>query len=404
MRISTAYLYQNGVSRLSELQASIARTQQQMSSNRRVLTPSDDPVAASRALEISQSKAINERLTISRQDARAALTYEENSLDGIGQLLQDVKTGIVGAGNGSLDDAQRKFIAADMRSRLDNLIGLANARDGEGNYLFGGNQGGTQPHVRTGGGVQYNGDQGVHSVQVGPARVMAVSDSGNAIFGSIPLSNAIASQPAAANTGSGQISGGAVSNSTLLTGHTYSIDISGGGTSFAVYDLTLDPGKSAPLPASGAYSSGSTITFDGLSVTLSGTVNDGDAFAVQPAGAQSVFTTMDNLIKLLETPISTPADQATYTYGLRVAGDGISNAMDRVSTVRASVGSRLNELDMLDGSGEDLNIQYQTSLGLLQDIDLAKAISDLAQQSTTLQAAQQSFVKVSQLSLFNFLS
>jgi len=74
-----------------------------------------------------------------------------------------------------------------------------------------------------------------------------------------------------------------------------------------------------------------------------------------------------------------------------------------VLTVRASVGSRLRELDSLNSAGSSRDIQYSQTLSQLQDVDYAKAISQLTQQQTTLQAAQQSFVKIAGLSLFNYL-
>jgi flagellar hook-associated protein 3 FlgL len=67
------------------------------------------------------------------------------------------------------------------------------------------------------------------------------------------------------------------------------------------------------------------------------------------------------------------------------------------------VGSRLNELDNLKNGNDSLALQYSQSLSQLQDLDYAKAASDFAQQQVTLQAAQQTFVKVSGLSLFNYL-
>ncbi|OGS81091.1 MAG: hypothetical protein A2061_01475 [Gallionellales bacterium GWA2_59_43] len=81
----------------------------------------------------------------------------------------------------------------------------------------------------------------------------------------------------------------------------------------------------------------------------------------------------------------------------------IDRALDNVLTSRSSVGVRLNELDALDVSGEDLGVQYQQSLSALQDVDYAKVLSDLSQQQIYLQAAQKSFAKVMGMSLFDYL-
>jgi len=68
------------------------------------------------------------------------------------------------------------------------------------------------------------------------------------------------------------------------------------------------------------------------------------------------------------------------------------------------VGSRLKELDTLDSAGDDLDLQYASTLSGLQDLDVVKAISQFSQQQTTLQAAQKSFTAMSGLSLFNYIS
>jgi flagellar hook-associated protein 3 FlgL len=71
--------------------------------------------------------------------------------------------------------------------------------------------------------------------------------------------------------------------------------------------------------------------------------------------------------------------------------------------VRAQVGSRMNENESLGNLNEDLSLQYQQTLAQLQDLDYAKAIADLTRKQTDLEAAQRSFVNISQLSLFNYL-
>ena len=181
----------------------------------------------------------------------------------------------------------------------------------------------------------------------------------------------------------------------------YVVEFSNGGNDYAVYDLTNDPGKTAAL-TSGSYSDPQSIDFNGLSITITGTPADGDMLSVSP-GKESLFKTVDDLITLLETPVSTTADKRNLTYGLSMASGYLSSALDNVLTVRASVGSRLKELETLDSSGDDRDLQYSDTLSKLQDLDYVKAISDLSLQKTTLDAAQQSYLKITNLSLFNYM-
>jgi flagellar hook-associated protein 3 FlgL len=152
------------------------------------------------------------------------------------------------------------------------------------------------------------------------------------------------------------------------------------------------------------YTDGASISFGGMSMDVKGVPADGDTFSVAPSAKQSVFTTITDLIKTLRAPANGSSGKASLANGLNTASSNMKNALDNVLTVQASVGSRMKELDNLDSTGDDLNIQYQTTLGDLQDLDVVKAISLFAQQQQTLQAAQMSFKTMSGLSLFNYIS
>jgi flagellar hook-associated protein 3 FlgL len=125
--------------------------------------------------------------------------------------------------------------------------------------------------------------------------------------------------------------------------------------------------------------------------------------AVFQGGGQDIFVTLNDLITLLQTPVVDAATTTALNNGLATANNNLDLALDNVLTVRASVGSRLQELDALDNAGEDRHIQYSQILSDLQDLDYTQALTQLSQQQITLEAAQRSFVAVSGLSLFNFL-
>lgn len=114
----------------------------------------------------------------------------------------------------------------------------------------------------------------------------------------------------------------------------------------------------------------------------------------------SVFDTIKNMIDTLEKPIGiNPTFKTDYSTGL---GD-MQAFLDNTLRIQASVGSRLAELDSLSTSADGLTAQYQETLSGLQDLDYASAISTLSKQQMQLQAAQQSFVKISSLNLFSLL-
>src|SRR3569833_2173791 len=122
MRVSSSNFYDTGIARITDLQSSLLKTQQQLSSGKRILTPADDPVAASRALDFTQAQGINDRLAVNRQNAAESLNLTESTLSSVTTLLQDVKTAIVQAGNGTLADSDRATIATNLSNRLQELV------------------------------------------------------------------------------------------------------------------------------------------------------------------------------------------------------------------------------------------------------------------------------------------
>ncbi|TCS39172.1 flagellar hook-associated protein 3 FlgL [Paucimonas lemoignei] len=404
MRISTNTLYESGTSRLSDLQARMMQTQQQIATGRRIQTPADDPVASARAYEINQAKAVNSQYATNRATIKDSLNLEENALQNVTSLLQDVKTMLVSAGNASYSDTERKFLATELRQRFDEMLSLANSSDGVGGYLFAGFRSDTQPFSKSSAGAIYNGDQGERMLQVSASRQLAFGDNGSAVFEQIRTGNGTFSISAAsANAGGGVFSSGIVTNAAAVTGNEYSINFSvtGGVTTYTVTNVTTG---AAVVPAPGnPYTSGEAIGFDGIQFEISGAPADGDNFSVKPSVNQSLFTTLQNLIGALEASGTGEAGQARLNNQLTIAHGNLDNALNSVLTVRANIGTRLKEIDSMDNSGSDMDLQYAETLSNLQDLDYAKAISSLVQQQTTLQAAQQSFVKMSGLSLFNFI-
>jgi flagellar hook-associated protein 3 FlgL len=81
----------------------------------------------------------------------------------------------------------------------------------------------------------------------------------------------------------------------------------------------------------------------------------------------------------------------------------MSNALDNVLTVRSSVGSRLQELDSLEVTGQSRKLFDKAYLSDLQDLDYASAISEFYQRQTALQATQETFVKLQNTSLIQYL-
>ncbi len=392
MRISTAMLYSNGTQGFQDRASELMKIQSQMASGKRVTTPSDDPISASAALVAQQAKSINEQFTTNRANARDALNVVDTTLGSVTDLLSYVKERAIQAGNGSLNKGDLQSIAIDLRARFDQMMGYANKSDPEGGYVFGGYRTNDQPFVGTvSSGVAFFGDQGSRAIQVSETRVIPTSNSGNEIFVNIPGINASFSTSAgAANTGSGTIDAGSVTGN--YAGGAYQIRF----TSATDYEV-VNSGSGTQV-STGTFSSGTPISFGGVQVTVSGAPQAGDSFDIASGSSADIFTTLKGLIDTLENDSG-----AALTSKVNQAMSRIDKTLDNVLSVRASVGSRINETQALEAMGSQADVQYRGTISRLMDLDYAQASSDLAQRQVALQASQQAFVQTTGLSVFKYL-
>ena len=204
MRISTQTFYEQSQAAMGSQQGSLLRVQQQLGAMSKILTPSDDPLGATRALAVSQSIAVGAQYAATRSQATQTLSMEENALQSVTTVLQNIKASLVQAGNGTMTDADRASIATTLQSNLDQLQGLANTDDGNGQFLFAGFKSGSAPFIRQAdGSIQYAGDQGKRLMQVDVSRQMAGTDDGRSIFQTVQGGAGYITASPAGNAGSG---------------------------------------------------------------------------------------------------------------------------------------------------------------------------------------------------------
>ncbi|MEE8078596.1 MAG: flagellar hook-associated protein FlgL, partial [Pseudomonadales bacterium] len=182
MRVSTNGSFFQGVKLMQQMQSAVNETQQQVASGRRLLRPSDDPIAASRAVSFRDSISQLDQFQRNGSAARSRLEYEELSLNNVTNVLQRVRELTLRANNATETQESRKHVAIEMRQLLADLVQLANQQDGNGRYLFAGNQDGSQPVTNTAAGFIYNGDQGQRLIQIGATRQVYDGDSGASVF------------------------------------------------------------------------------------------------------------------------------------------------------------------------------------------------------------------------------
>jgi flagellar hook-associated protein 3 FlgL len=379
-------LYQTGVRTLQDQTAQMLHTQQQIATGRRIVAPSDDPIASARALEVTQAQSLNSTFQTNQGYAKDSLGLLENKLSAVEEIIIQTRTRAVEAGNGSYSDSELASIAIDVRGSFESLLGMANSQNGNGEYMFSGYQADVQPFVGNIDGVTFQGDQGQRTLQVSPSRIMSVSNSGSEVFNGVraPQGEYFA-VPGTPNGGTGYVAQSDVTGT--YTGVRY--NVTWDGSNYNVTDA--DTGAAVTSQA------GPTLSFGAVQLEMGGTPSVGDVFEVGPRA--NVFSMYTNMVRSLENLPTTVGINGAVDQAIK----GMDQALDQVLTVRASVGSRMVEVGTLEDVGSDLNVQYAETLSRLQDVDYVEATSQLSLQKTYLEASQKSFIQVSGLSLFKYI-
>jgi flagellar hook-associated protein 3 FlgL len=408
MRVTQNLNQLNFVSSLNTLEANVAQTQNQISTNLSFTTPSQNPVAAGAVNNYDQALAQAKQYDTNANSAQTSLSTEDSTLSQVQTALQSLRDIALQANSGALSDSDRAGLAAQATQIQAGLVSLANTQDGNGQYIFGGFATQTQPFSQSAaGGVTYNGDQGQRQAQIAAGQYVAVADNGDAVFNQIKTGNGTFTATAGAgNTGTGVLGATTVSNAAAYDGKPYSIQfvaVPATGTVANTYNIVNAAGVTV---SSGAYTGGTNgqaIAFDGIQVTLSGQPAIGDSFSVAPSTNQSVFTTVQNLITALQGSSTTSASNAKLGNSIAGAINNIDQALNQSSNVRAGVGARLNSITAQLSVSSSQQIQLQTSISSLQSLDYASAITKLDEQTTTLQASMQAYTITQGLSLFKYL-
>ncbi|MGK9171665.1 flagellar hook-associated protein FlgL [Yokenella regensburgei] len=313
MRISTQMMYEQNMRGITNSQSKWLGYGEQMSTGLRVNRPSDDPIAASQAVVVSQAQAQNEQYKTARTFANQKISLEENVLSQVTTAVTAAQTSVVKAGNGSLSDDDRASMATELQGIRDQLMNLANSTDGNGRYIFGGYKTSEPPFNKTSG--AYSGGPEAITQQVDSARTMVIAHTGTQVFDNIS-SNAVK----------------------------------------------------------------------------------------EPDGTDSqtnVFDMLDDVIAALKVPVGDDETaKETSQAALDKANRGLRNSLNNVLTVRAELGTQLDELDKLDSLGDDRALGLTQQMSDLVNVDWNAAISSYTMQQAALQASYKAFSDMQGMSLF----
>jgi flagellar hook-associated protein 3 FlgL len=397
MRISTSWGAQQSVNQMLDRQYQLSQTQLALGNGKAIQTPSDNPAAAARAVDVSSASAQNDQYTRNIQSASTRLSTEEQALSSAGNILDRIRSITLEGVNGTQTDESRQSIATELRQTLKQLVALGNTKDGQGEYVFAGSRTTTQPFTIDGLNVSYGGDQSQRMVSAAAGLQVATGDSGDDVFMSIRGGNGtFVTSAAAANTGSAVVGATSVTDATAWDGGNYTVNF----TSATAYEIRDANDPTAPPLSTGTYTGDTgTINFKGAQLNITGTPAAGDSFSVGPSSSQDVFSSIAGIINAFEAP----GGGAAMNNQVNAQLQNLDQAQTSFLDTRTKIGARMNTLDQQTQIGADVSLQYSTTLSSLTELDYASAASKFTQQQTALEASQQAYVKLQNLSLFNYL-
>lgn len=424
MRISTQQQYFKSIDQMQNSQSKLADLQNQISTGKKLQTPSDDPVAAAQVVKLERELAQYEKYDDNINVTQRRLELEDSILDDINIATDRMREITLQAGNGTLNDQGREAVANELKQLSGYVAGLMNTKDSQGEYLFAGSQGATTPYVLEGGRYEYQGDDGQRQIQVGAALYMPSNDSGSYLFEAVDDELSVALSGASVASNSAFVDSATFANETEEARFSAAAQMAGWG------DLTVRTTETAPLP-SGVFTFdvldsggnvvedqfGDVVTGDFLVNPVSVNIHGMDIVLHEPTAAEAgdivltvssekknILDVAMDLADVLAEPVLSDEDRTVLNEAVAKGIDQFKQAAERNIEARTTLGSRLGTLEQISGSNLDFELFTKSALSRLEDADLASVISQFKLQEVTLEASQATFGRVSSLSLFNYIN
>ncbi len=400
MRITNGEIFGGSMAAMSNLQQAINSNQAQVSSGNRLTSASVDPVAAAQSITLSDQIGALAQYTTNSNAAMLTLQDQQTALTSVQSSMEKVRETVLQAQNPSLSLADRKNLAALVGQQLGQILSQANTQNASNEYIFSGTAVQTKPFSTDAtGNVVYNGNQNAQNMVIAENRTVGVNVTGSDVFMAVPNGNGtFLATAGAANAGTGQPVNEAVTNAAGVSTDSFSIQFSAAST-YNVIDTTTGTTIAIAQP----YTDGAPISFNGISLGITGAPVAGDTFQISPSQNQSVFTTLSNVQQDIAAVSNSPQSAAQFSAQLANDLNAIDNAMSGLTSTLTTIGARQNAIQSQLTTNSQLSTQLQTMLSNLQDTNTVQAVSQLAQETQALQAAQQTFVSVQGLSLFNYI-
>lgn len=411
MRISTSQIFTSNVNNLSQANNDLFRTQQQLSTGKNVLQPSDDPLASAQIIKLKKEVARTDQFQGNIDVSRRRLELEEMTLDQLNNINIRLREITIQAGSTTLSGNDRSALASEVDEMTRQMLSLMNTKDVQGEYLFSGFQGEQQAYAINEQTQKYEfqGDSGQRMIQIGPDNRIASTDSGMKLFEQIEGLQ----QPFVSNNSDGVLTGVEITDLALFEEElgeeavmplSLRVDVDTvAGTINLIIEDSDDPATEFfnDDPANLETQLGLKVTLNADTISNDGTYEAAVDMRAEKTNPLNVAAELSKGLKELD--LNDPQQKEEFKQLIAGSLDSLMQAEESNIQARTSLGARINALEQQEAVNGDYQLFTKETLSSFEDLDYSEAVSRFAMQQNVLQAAYQSFNQIRSLSLFNYL-
>ena len=425
MQISSKLFNQQQLKQFSSTTEELQDLQNKIATGENILRASDDPVGS---VELSGLNVVKKQIEQYERNVNSAndrLSLIDKNLENLSNVFIRVQELIIQASSDVLGASDREAIAIEVDQMKEEILSLANAQDSNGSFLFSGYKTNTIPFVKDlTGKINYKGDRGIASLSISESRVMETTLDGGTLFQAVkgPLGENISifqmleDISYSIRTASGGVDSVKSTGVAELTFEnknpgTWTFDLTGNlGTATITAEITgEDPAEFVRQINLGNTGVVATIMDDGQTIKLTDSVNG--PMEIKNLSVYGIDTAQKD-------PSSFFNVQPTDGIGNNIGGvqklydndqlpskqlDNVASTQVHIANNRGEIGARTKSLERQVELLSNRRLGVEKDVSDLKDADLAALVTNLQSMLTSMQASQQSFVKISQLNLFDYL-
>ncbi|ANS84770.1 Flagellar hook-associated protein [Vibrio scophthalmi] len=394
-RISSFHNYQSVQNDMRRQEGLVHHNQAQLASGKKLIQPSDDPLATHYIQNIGQQSEELKQFVNSIVLTRSRLEHQEVIVSNAEQYIDEGKRTVMEMINGALAPEDRIAKQREIEELFDNLLTLGNTQDESGNYVFSGTKPKVQAFFRdNAGNVTYAGDDYQRKMRISNSQEMPVNDPGNKLFMQIDNPFGDYDPNYQLTEGSELLLERAINRNDADTA-TYKVTFVDMPNGKFGYQLE----QNGSVVKADEFDPTQAIQYKDLSIQVKGQITKGDKIELEPKKTFSMFETFKNARDFSEGEVS----DASNTAELHQVTQEFHAAFIHLNKARSDLGARLSTLDIQEEQHEDFRMTLAKSKSNFEDLDYAAAVIEFNENTRALQASQQAFGKAKDLTLFNYI-